>query len=74
MSAYFVRDVAAVDLHLQMSAIALFRITNAPTIEATFGVRIDTPEALDAAIAMLTEMVCTWLSTPDPVAAGAPAS
>ncbi|MBP8921319.1 MAG: hypothetical protein KBG85_16580, partial [Micropruina sp.] len=43
MSAYFVRDVAAVDLHLQMSAVALFRITNAPTIEATFGVRIDTP-------------------------------
>lgn len=66
MSAYFVRDVAAVDLHLQMSAIALFRITNAPTIEATFGVRMNTPESLDAAVAALTEMVTTWLSAPEP--------
>lgn len=62
----FVRDVAAVDLHLQMSAIALFRITNAPTIEATFGVRMNTPESLDAAVAALTEMVTTWLSAPEP--------
>lgn len=62
----FVRDIAAVDLHLQMSAIALFRITNAPTIEATFGVRIDTAEALEASIATLTDMVTTWLGTPGP--------
>lgn len=60
----FARDVSAVDLHLQMSAVALFRITNAPTIEATFGVRMDTPESLDATVAMLTEMVCAWLATP----------
>ncbi len=62
----FVRDVAAVDLHLKMSAIAQFRITNAPTIEATFGVRMNTPESLDAAVAALTEMVTTWLSAPEP--------
>ncbi len=62
----FVRDVAAVDLHLQMSAIALFRVTNRPTIEATFGVRMDTEESLNTAIDDLTGMVCAWLSTPDP--------
>ncbi|MFT4218185.1 MAG: TetR/AcrR family transcriptional regulator [Micropruina sp.] len=62
----FVREVAAVDLHLYMSAVALFRVTNAPTIQATFGVRMDTPGSLDAAIADLTAMVCAWLRTPDP--------
>ena len=62
----FVREVAAVDLHLQMSAVALFRVTNAPTIEATFGVRMNTAESLGATVAMLTEMVTTWLSTPEP--------
>lgn len=60
----FVRDVAAVELHLYMSAIALFRITNAPTIEATFGVRMDTAESLDATVAHLIEMVYAWLATP----------
>lgn len=60
----FVRDVSAVNLHLQMSAIALFRITNAPTIDATFGVRIDSTESLEVFIATMTDMVCTWLATP----------
>lgn len=60
----FARDVAAVDLHLYMSAVALFRVTNRPTIEATFGVRMDTKESLTTAIDDLTEMVCAWLATP----------
>ncbi len=47
-----------------MSAVALFRITNAPTIEATFGVRMDTPESLAATVADLTEMVYAWLAAP----------
>ncbi|MFT4297399.1 MAG: TetR/AcrR family transcriptional regulator [Micropruina sp.] len=59
-----VRDVAALDLHLQMSAVALFRVTNAPTIEATFGERMTTPESLDRAIATMTSMIRTWLATP----------
>ncbi|MFT3862118.1 TetR/AcrR family transcriptional regulator [Micropruina sp.] len=60
----FVREVDAVDLHLYMSAIALFRVTNAPTIAATFGVLMNTDESLAAAIADLTEMICAWLATP----------
>ncbi len=62
----FARDVSALDLHLRMTALALFRVTNAPTVEATFGVRMDTPESLDRAVQGITSMICTWLCTPDP--------
>ncbi len=62
----FVRDVDGVDLHLMMSALALFQVTNAPTINATFGVRMDTEQHLEHSLAMVTSMVCTWLSTPEP--------
>ena len=44
---------------------ALFRITNAPTIEATFGLRMGTHEHKERQIALVTEMVLTWLTTPD---------
>ncbi|HEX2705034.1 MAG TPA: hypothetical protein VHM65_04690, partial [Candidatus Lustribacter sp.] len=59
------REVEAIELHLMMSALALFRITNAPTIEATFGVRMNTPEYRARQIELLTSMVTTWLTTPD---------
>jgi AcrR family transcriptional regulator len=36
-SGEFVRDVSAVELHLLMSALALFRVTNTPTVLATTG-------------------------------------
>lgn len=61
-----VRDISPVELHLQMSAVSLFRVTNADTIEATFGVRLDEPDWLERTIATQTSMICTWLNTPDP--------
>ncbi|HOI04166.1 MAG TPA: hypothetical protein PLJ48_08455, partial [Dermatophilaceae bacterium] len=60
-----VRDVDPLDLHLMMTSMALFRITNAPTIEATFGLRMGTHEHKERQIALVTEMVLTWLTTPD---------
>lgn len=59
------REVEAIELHLMMSALALFRITNAPTIEATFGVRMNAPEHKARQIELLTSMMTTWLTTPD---------
>lgn len=60
-----VREVDPLDLHLMMTSMALFRITNAPTIEATFGLRMGTREHKERQIALVTEMVLTWLTTPD---------
>jgi hypothetical protein len=54
-----------VELHLLMSALALFRITNAPSILATFGIDLATPQSKEHAIEMLISMVLTWLRTPD---------
>lgn len=64
-SGEFVRDASAVDLHLLMSALALFRITNAPTILATFGIDLATQESKERATEMLVSLVLTWLRNPD---------
>ncbi len=60
-----VRDVAGLDLHLFITALALFQVSNAATIEATFGVQLRSPEQLDRTVAMVSSMVTTWLRTPD---------
>ena len=65
-SGEFVRDVRGVELHLLMSALALFRITNAPTIKATFGINMRSAESKRHATDMLVSLVLTWLRTPDP--------
>jgi AcrR family transcriptional regulator len=64
-SGEFVRDVRAVDLHLLMSALALFRITNAPTILATFGIDMGTQESKAHATEFLVSLVLTWLRHAD---------
>ena len=64
-SGEFVRDVRAIDLHLLMSALALFRITNAPTILATFGIDMRSQESKEHATEMLVSMVLTWLRNAD---------
>lgn len=60
----FRRDADAFELHLTMTALALYRVTNVGTIEATFGVDIATDEQRERAIVSLTEMVLAWLRTP----------
>ena len=62
----FVRKVSGLDLHLHITALALFRVANAATVEATFGVDMTAPEAMDRSVAMVTSMVGAWLATPDP--------
>ena len=68
-SGTIVRDVSGLDLHLFITALALFQGTNAATIEATFSVQMRAAEHLDRTVAMVTSMVTTWLRTPDPAEA-----
>ena len=63
-SGEIVRDVSGLDLHLHITALALFQVNNAATIEATFGVRLQSPEHLDRTVAMIVSMTTTWLTTP----------
>ena len=72
-SGEFVREVRGVELHLLMSALALFRITNAPTIKATFGIDMRTQESKQVATELLVSLVLTWLRTPD-LPAGMPSA
>lgn len=60
----FVRRPDALELHLMMSGLAVFRITNAPTVEASFAVDIRSREHLEALIVSLQSMIFAWLSTP----------
>jgi AcrR family transcriptional regulator len=62
----FVRSAKALDLHLMMSALALFRITNEPTIFATFGLDMHSQEYLEAQIELVTQMILSYLTTPAP--------
>ncbi|MFT4166570.1 MAG: TetR/AcrR family transcriptional regulator [Microlunatus sp.] len=63
-SGEIVRDVSGLDLHLHLTALALFQVNNAATIEATFGVQLQSPEHLDRTVAMIISMITTWLTTP----------
>jgi AcrR family transcriptional regulator len=65
------RDVSAIDLHLMMVGLALYRITNAATVDATFGLRIDSSDFKERQIHLLTEMLQTWLQAPEEVVAKA---
>lgn len=60
----------ALELHLLMSGLAVFRITNAPTVEASFAVDIRSPEHLEALIRTVQSMVLAWLHTPQTAAGG----
>ena len=48
-----------------MTALALFQITNAATVEATFAVQLRSPESIERVTQLLTSMVLTWLTTPE---------
>ena len=57
-----------------MSGLAVFRITNAPTVEASFAIDIRTREHLDELIATVQSMMLAWLRTPEDGAGQAPTS
>ncbi|MCV7193598.1 TetR/AcrR family transcriptional regulator [Mycolicibacterium brumae] len=63
----FLRAASALDLHLQMTAMALFQVTNAATVEATFGVDLLDPATVDAAADNLAAMMTAWLRSPAPI-------
>jgi hypothetical protein len=56
--------VAPIDLHLMMVGLALYRITNSATVEATFGLSMDSPEFKEHQVRLLIEMLVGWLRTP----------
>jgi AcrR family transcriptional regulator len=62
----FVRKASPLELHLHMSALALFQITNSPSIAATFDVNLLDPATVDNAATDLASMITTWLCNPDP--------
>lgn len=70
-SGVIVRHVEAIDVHLTMVGLALYRITNHATVEALFGVRIDGAEFKERQIRNVTEMLALWLTTPQEAAARA---
>ena len=59
------RDVRPIDLHLMMSGLALFRITNRASIDANFGHDMADPAELEHQIETFTSMVLAWLATPE---------
>ncbi len=59
------RDVRPIDLHLMMSGLALFRVTNRATIEASLGHDMAEPAELEWQIETFTSMVLAWLATPE---------
>ena len=59
------RDVRPIDLHLMMSGLALFRVTNRATIEASLGQDMAEPAELERQIETFTSMVLAWLATPE---------
>ncbi|WP_157087180.1 TetR family transcriptional regulator [Piscicoccus intestinalis] len=70
----FRRRPSALELHLMMSGLAVFRITNAPTVEASFDIDIRTREHLDELVATVQSMMLAWLRTPEDGAGQAPTS
>jgi AcrR family transcriptional regulator len=70
-SGVILRDVQAIDLHLMMVGLALYRITNTDTVEAIFGVSMISPEFRERQIRNLTDMFLLWLRTPRQQAAQA---
>jgi AcrR family transcriptional regulator len=59
-----VRKVDAIELHLMIVSVALYRITNASTVLATFGMDMSTAAFKDQQIRDLTEMLGLWLAMP----------
>lgn len=63
-SGEFRRSASALDLHLLMTSGALFRVTNAATIAATFGVDLRSAAYKQRAVDLLADLVLGWLARP----------
>lgn len=62
----FRSGITGLQIHLLVSALANYRITNAATFQALFGVNVRDPAALDDDIAAYVHLALAWLvTTPD---------
>ncbi|QGF22359.1 TetR/AcrR family transcriptional regulator [Raineyella fluvialis] len=60
----FLADVKGFDLHIAVSALAIYRITNETTIHKLFGVALRDPERLEHDIDQYVSMILGWLTCP----------
>ena len=63
-SGVFVRDVAAIDVHMLISAYCFFRMSNRHTFGAIFGLDMLDPERRDQYRTMVGDMIVSYLTTP----------
>ena len=60
----FRRDVEAIDVHMMISALCYFRVSNRYTFGAIFGVDMLDPERRDKYRQMIGDMIVSYLSAP----------
>ncbi|HET9968901.1 MAG TPA: TetR/AcrR family transcriptional regulator, partial [Streptosporangiaceae bacterium] len=63
-SGVFTRDVAAIDVHMLISAYCFFRMSNRYTFGAIFGLDMLDPERRDQYRTMVGDMIVSYLTTP----------
>lgn len=63
-SGEFRPDATGIDVHVAVTALANFRITNQATIAALFGFATRDPDRLDHDLDQYADMVLGWLSSP----------
>ena len=57
----FARDCSAVDVHLMISGLCFYRVSNRHTFGAIFGCDLSAPEVRERHKAMIVETVVGWL-------------
>jgi len=63
-SGVFTREVAAIDVHMLISAYCFFRMSNRYTFGAIFGLDMLDPERRDQYRTMVGDMIVSYLTTP----------
>lgn len=59
----FVRDCSALDVHMMISGLCFFRVSNRHTFSAIFGCDLSAPEARARHKAMIVQMVVSYMTT-----------
>lgn len=60
----FVRDCSALDVHMMISGLCFFRVSNRHTFGAIFGCDLSAPDVRTRHKAMIGEMVVSYMTTP----------
>ncbi|QGF22951.1 TetR/AcrR family transcriptional regulator [Raineyella fluvialis] len=59
------QGVTAIDVHLMVMSWAIFQVTNRPTVEASFGYDMGSPEHRAKNRRMAVDVILSWLRTAD---------